>query len=91
MKWSDDMKYIKTDDITIYHVNLEKVKKMYENNEPLSKFEKSLLLLCTDDLSVLDDICKGEKDLEAVKNKLIELTKDEEFMDLYNSVKEDTK
>ena len=42
---------------------------MYENNEPLSKFEKSLLLLCTDDLSVLDDICKGEKDLEAVKNK----------------------
>ena len=70
MKWSDDMKYIETDDITIYHVNLEKVKKMYENNEPLSKFEKYL---------------------EAVKNKLIELTKDEEFMDLYNSVKEDTK
>ena len=45
MKWSDDMKYIETDDITIYHVNLEKVKKMYENNEPSSKFQKSLLLL----------------------------------------------
>ena len=84
-KWSDDMK----DDITIYHVNLEKVKKKYDNNEPLSKSEKTLLVLCTNELAVLNDICKGEKNLEAVKNKLIELTKDEKFMELYTASTKD--
>ncbi len=67
-----------------YHISLEKIRKMYYNKEELSKLEKQLLLLGTDEIKVLEEISKDDEYMEAAKNKLINLTLEEYCMGIYD-------
>ena len=77
-------KYVYGSDVEIYHVNLKKVREMYYNNSKLSEFEKELLLMTIDDEKVLNDISKGNKEMEQVVKKISKISKEEEMQGIYD-------
>ena len=76
---------IETPNFEKYHVNLDLIRKLYYNKDKkLSKAEKELLLLAVDDKIEIEKIVKGDDTMEKAKNKLVELSEDEELVGMYD-------
>lgn len=83
----DEKGRIETKNFESYHINLEKVKRMYYNRVELSKLEKEILLLSEENIKTLEEISKGESYMEEAKDKLVHLTEDSQFIGLYDGEK----
>ena len=76
---------VETPNFEKYHVNLDLIRKLYYNKEKkLSKGERKLLLLTEDDKKEIEKIVKGDNTMEKAKNKLVELSEDEELVGMYD-------
>ena len=62
---------------------------MYYNKEEMTREEKLLLLLAMDQLESIEEISKGDYVMEEVKNKLVDLTEDANFIGLYDKEEAD--
>lgn len=71
--------YITKEYKEVYNINLKRIKDKYDNNEQLDKLERYLAILVIDNEDELRKISKGDKTLEAVANKIIEINRDEEL------------
>ena len=72
-----------------YHVNLAKIENKYYNKEEMTREEKLLLLLGMNQLESIEEISKGDYVMEEVKNKLVDLTEDANFIGLYDKEEAD--
>ena len=71
----------------LYHINLEKVRKMWYNKnikKSLTEFEKKLLMLCITDKKTLEDLVKGDEDLMNIKDDLEKISSDNQVIGLYD-------
>lgn len=85
MMRSEKGKYIETENIESYHINLAQFHKIYYNKtRKLSRFEKELVILTLNKLKMLEKISKGDKVMEEAKEKLENLTEDSVFIGLYD-------
>ena len=75
--------YMRVTDTEIYYVNLKRVRQKYYNKEELTKFEKELLIMTTDNKEELRKISKGSKEMESVAKKISKLSKEEEMQGIY--------
>ena len=75
--------YMRVTDTEIYYVNLKRVRQKYYNKEELTKFEKELLIMTTDNKEELRKISKGSKEMESVAKKISKLPKEEEMQGIY--------
>lgn len=80
-------KYIESEMYESYHINLEKIYKMYYNNNKLTRFEKELALLTMEKIKDIEKISRGDKIMENAKEKLIELTENTIFIGHYEDEK----
>ncbi len=70
-------------------VNLAKIENKYYNKEEMTREEKLLLLLGMNQLESIEEISKGDYVMEEVKNKLVDLTEDANFIGLYDKEEAD--
>ena len=75
--------YMKVTDTEIYYINLKRVRQKYYNKEELTKFEKELLIMTTDNKEELRKISKGCREMESVAKKISKLSKEEEMQGIY--------
>ena len=76
---------VETENFEKYHVNLDLIYKLYYNKtRKLSKEEKELLLLTVDDKLEIEKIVRGDDTMEKAKDKLVELSNDEELVGMYD-------
>ena len=74
---------MKVTDTEIYYINLKRVRQKYYNKEELTKFEKELLIMTTDNKEELRKISKGCREMESVAKKISKLSKEEEMQGIY--------
>lgn len=74
------------DNLVIYEFNLDKLKEVCYNKEEFNKYKILVSLIC-DDVE-LHDICKGDKLLEKLERKVIEMNKDPEFIEFMSEEEE---
>ena len=75
--------YMKVTDTEIYYINLKRVRQKYYNKEELTKLEKELLIMTTDNKEELRKISKGCREMECVAKKISKLSKEEEMQGIY--------
>ncbi len=75
--------YMKVTDTEIYYINLKRVREKYYNKEVLTKLEKELLIMTTDNKKELKEISRGYKEMESVAKKISKLSKEEEIQGIY--------
>ena len=75
--------YMKVTDTEIYYINLKRVRQKYYNKEELTKLEKELLIMTTDNKEELRKISKGCREMESVAKKISKLSKEEEMQGIY--------
>lgn len=75
--------YMKVTDTEIYYINLKRVRQKYYNKEELTKLEKELLIMTTDNKKELKEISRGYKEMESVAKKISKLSKEEEMQGIY--------
>ena len=75
--------YMKVTDTEIYYINLKRVRQKYYNKEELTKLEKELLIMTTDNKEELRKISKGSREMESVAKKISKLSKEEEMQGIY--------
>ena len=80
-------KYIESEKYESYHINLEKINKMYYNNNKLTRLEKELALLTMEKIEDMEKLSRGDKVMEKAKEKLIELTENTIFIGHYEDEK----
>ena len=56
----------------------------YTKSEPITRFEKIILMLQLEDKEELRDLVKGDKELEKMEKKIEELSYDEDIIGLYD-------
>ena len=72
--------FLYSEHITIYHIDLEKIRKKYYNKDKeIDRFEKEMLLLMETDKKVLSELSKGDETMEEAKKKLEDLSNGELF------------
>ena len=71
-----------------YHINLEGVMKKYYNKEELDYLEKSLLIICLDELNALNNVSRGDDTLMEVKKNIEDLSKNLDFLLVYDEEEE---
>ena len=71
--------YITKEYKEVYNINLKRIKDKYDNKEQLDRLERYLAILVIDNEDELKKISKGDKTLEAVANKIIEISRNEEL------------
>ena len=72
--------FLYSEHITIYHIDLEKIRKKYYNKDKkIDRFEKEMLLLMETDKEVLSELSKGDETMEEAKRKLEDLSNGELF------------
>ena len=72
--------FLYSEHITIYHIDLEKIRKKYYNKDKeIDRFEKEMLLLMETDKEVLSELSKGDETMEEAKKKLEDLSNGELF------------
>ena len=59
-------------------------KRWYTGGEPITRFEKILLMLQLNDKDELRDLVKGDKELENMEKRIEELSYDEDIIGLYD-------
>ena len=74
---------MKVTDTEIYYINLKRVRQKYYNKEELTKLEKELLIMTTDNKEELRKISKGCREMESVAKKISKLSKEEEMQGIY--------
>ena len=74
---------MKVTDTEIYYINLKRVRQKYYNKEELTKLEKELLIMTTDNKEELRKISKGCREMECVAKKISKLSKEEEMQGIY--------
>lgn len=67
-----------------YHVNLDLINKLYYNKEKLSKEDKELLLLTIEDIKDIEKIVSGDDTMKKAKEKLVDLSEDNELVGMYD-------
>ena len=75
--------YMKVTDTEIYYINLKRVRQKYYNKDKLTKLEKELLIMTTDNKEELRKISKGSREMESVAKKISKLSKEEEMQGIY--------
>ncbi len=75
--------YMRVTDTEIYYINLKRVRQKYYNKEELTKLEKELLIMTTDNKKELEEISRGYKEMESVAKKISKLSKEEEMQGIY--------
>ena len=75
--------YMKVTDTEIYYINLKRVRQKYYNKDKLTKLEKELLIMTTDNKEELRKISKGCREMESVAKKISKLSKEEEMQGIY--------
>ena len=75
--------YMKVTDTEIYYINLKRVRQKYYNKEELTKLEKELLIMTTDNKKELRKISRGCREMESVAKKISKLSKEEEMQGIY--------
>ena len=73
-----------TENFVKYHVNLDLIHKKYYNKADLTKEQKELLLLTMKNKEEIEELVKGDDTMEKAKDKLVELSEDEELIGLYD-------
>ena len=71
----------------VYHVNLEKIRKIWYNKtrkESLTEFDRKLLMLCITNKQSLEEITKGDEDLMKIKKNLEKISNNEKIIGLYD-------
>ena len=74
---------MKVTDTEIYYINLKRVRQKYYNKEELTKLEKELLIMTTDNKEELRKISRGCREMESVAKKISKLSKEEEMQGIY--------
>ena len=74
---------MKLTDTEIYYINLKRVRQKYYNKEELTKLEKELLIMTTDNKKELKEISRGCREMESVAKKISKLSKEEEMQGIY--------
>ena len=74
------------DNFVIYEFNLDKLKEVCYNMDEFKKYKILVSLIC-DDME-LHDICKGDKLLEKLERKVIDMNKDPEFIEFMSEEEE---
>jgi len=74
------------DNFIIYEFNLDKLKEVCYNMDEFKKYKILVSLIC-DDME-LHDICKGDKLLEKLERKVIDMNKDPEFIEFMSEEEE---
>ncbi len=81
----EERKLVENENYEKYHVNLDKVKRIYYNEKKeLTKEEKALLLLTMKDIKEIEKIVEGDDTMEKAKEKLVDLSEDEELVGMYD-------
>jgi len=75
---------LETENYEKYHVNLDLIEKMNYNKEKLRREEKELLLLTMDNIDEINSLVKGDSTMEKVRDKIIQLSEDEELVGVYD-------
>ena len=71
-----------------YHINLEAIMKKYYNKEELNYLEKNLLIICLDELNALNNVSRGDDTLMEVKKNIEDLSKNLDFLLVYDEEEE---
>ena len=71
-----------------YHINLEAIMKKYYNKEELNYLEKNLLIICLDELKALNNVSRGDDTLMEVKKNIEDLSKNLDFLLVYDEEEE---
>lgn len=74
------------DNFVIYEFNLDKLKEVCYNKDEFGKYKILVSLIC-DDVE-LHDICRGDKLLEKLERKVIDMNKDPEFIEFMSEEEE---
>src|SRR5699024_10532822 len=82
---------IESENYEKYHVSLANVRKKYYNEgiEKLTRFEKCLLLLTMERKEEIEKISEGDDTLKEAKERLEEMSRDEELIGVYDGEKHD--
>ena len=75
---------VETENYEKYHVNLDLISKKNYNKEKLSKEEKELLILTLEDIKEIEKLVEGDDTMKRVKDKVVELSEDEELIGVYD-------
>ena len=85
MLMDEEGKYILDENFENYHINMASIRKRwYTGGEPITRFEKILLMLQLNDKDELRDLVKGDKELENMEKRIEELSYDEDIIGLYD-------
>lgn len=84
MMRSRDDKSCADDNYIIYHINMVKTVYKYYNNSKFNKFEKVIIMMCTDEVKVLEELAKGDEELMMFKETIKEKSRDNNIIGLYN-------
>ena len=85
MLMDEEGKYILDENFENYHINMASIRKRwYTGGEPITRFEKILLMLQLEDKDELRDLVNGDKELENMEKRIEELSYDEDIIGLYD-------
>ena len=85
MLMDEEGKYILDENFENYHINMASIRKRwYTGGEPITRFEKILLMLQLEDKDELRNLVKGDKELENMEKRIEELSYNEDIIGLYD-------
>lgn len=80
-------KYILDDKFINYHINIDNILKKEYNKDKLTRLEKILLLMITEDKNVLRQISKDDEEMNYMVDKLEEMALNDGIVGLYDKEK----
>ncbi len=80
-------KYVLDDKFINYHINIDNILKKEYNKDKLTRLEKILLLMITEDKNVLRQISKDDEEMNYMVDKLEEMALNDGIVGLYDKEK----